>query len=150
MCCLHQAEAAVFIIAQTMPVIRVMFQSENASYRSSVSSRAASARSKTPKLAALSEATQPVELVQLPSGRIVAANSDEGRAAQSQRAPDGEDARGVLPPDVTVTSSSRQETRQSTHRGGDEVHRIWEEMGLSRRAWSKSPSPTPEVAHRTG
>lgn len=139
----------MFIIAQTIPVIRVMFQSEDASHRSGASSRAASTRSKTPKPAASGEPAQPVELIQLPSGRIVTADSDEGRAFQSRGVPEGKDARALQPPDVTVTSP-HNETRQSTRRDGDEVHRIWEEMGLSRRAWSKSPSPPPEEARRMG
>lgn len=150
MCCFHQAEAAVFIIAQTIPVIRVMFQSEDASRRSSASSRVGSTKSKTPKPNASNEATQPVELVQLPSGRIVPVDSDEGRAAQNQGAPASKVARGVQPPDVTVTSPPQQNAEQSNRAGGDEVHRIWEEMGLSRRAWSKSPSPPPEGARRRG
>ncbi|KAL2286662.1 hypothetical protein FJTKL_06656 [Diaporthe vaccinii] len=143
-CCFHQAEAAVFIIAQTIPVIRVMFQSEYASHRSTASSRAVSKKSKTPNPNLSNEVSQPVELVQLPSGRIVAADSDEGRAAQSQRTPEGKSVLNVQPPDVTVTSPPQQDAGQRTRREGDEVHRIWEEMGLSRRAWSKSPSPPPE------
>lgn len=144
MCCFHQAEAAVFIIAQTIPVIRVMFQSEYASHRSTASSRAVSTKSKTPRPNAANEGSQPVELVQLPSGRIVAADSEEGRAAQSQGAIESKGALGLQPPDVTVTPPPQQDAGQRTRGDGDEVHRIWEEMGLSRRAWSKSPSPPPE------
>lgn len=149
MCCFHQAEAAVFIIAQTIPVIRVMFQSEDASLRSSTSSRAASTKSKT---ARPNETTGPVELVQLPSGRIVTADSDEGRrASEGQEVPKNAGAQAAEPlPDVTVTSPPQQGAGQRTRRADDEVHRIWQEMGLSRRAWSKSPSPPPEGARRLG
>ncbi|KAH8775235.1 hypothetical protein F5883DRAFT_518672 [Diaporthe sp. PMI_573] len=135
--------------SQTIPVIRVMLQSEDASLRSSTSSRAVSTKSKTPKTSRPNEASGPVELIQLPSGRIVAADSDEGRASQSQEVPKDTGTRGVQPPrDVTVTTPPQQEQR--TRRADDEVHRVWEEMGLSRRAWSKSPSPPPEGARRMG
>lgn len=141
----------MFIIAQTIPVIRVMFQSEDASLRSSTSSRAMSTKSKTTKTAMPNEASRPVELVQLPSGRIVAADSEEGRASQSREVSKDTGTRGVQPlPDVTVTSPPQHEAAQRTRRGDEEVHRIWQEMGLSRRAWSKSPSPPPEGARRAG
>ncbi|KAI3391042.1 hypothetical protein diail_8093 [Diaporthe ilicicola] len=118
-----------------------MFQSGDASGISATSSRAVSPKTKTPKPAPVDEASQPVELIQLPSGRIVPADSDEGRASQGQV---------IQPPDITVTSPKQQRERRSEARGDDEVHRIWEEMGLSRRAWSKTPSPPPEGVHRLG
>ncbi|KAL1849151.1 hypothetical protein Daus18300_013356 [Diaporthe australafricana] len=150
-CCFHQAEAAVFIIAQTIPVIRVMFQSDHASRTSATSSRAESTQTKKPAPEAVGEVSQPVELVQLPSGRIVPADSEEGRASQTQRVSEGQKTRGVPPPDVTLAPPTRQESRQQSEpRSDDEVHRIWEEMGLSRRAWSKTPSPPPEGARRLG
>ncbi|KAJ0114817.1 hypothetical protein J7T55_004559 [Diaporthe amygdali] len=100
-CCFHQAEAAVFIIAQTIPVIRVMFQSDHTSHRSTTSSRAVSTKSKTAKPAPVNEGTRSVELLQLPSGRIVTADSDEGRAFQNQRDPEGPKTQDMQPPDVT-------------------------------------------------
>lgn len=147
-CCLHQAESAVFIIAQTIPVIRVMLQSEDTSLRSTTSSRPASTRPKSG--AGPTQATEPIELIQLPSGRIVAADSEEARAvSQSREVPRGIGALAAQPrADVTVASPPQQGAGQRIFRADDDVHRIWHEMGLSRRAWSKSPSPPPEEARR--
>lgn len=81
-----------------------------------------------------------VELVQLPSGKIVPADSEEARASQeaSSQAPRTE-AINTSPEGAASAPPPQEEY------GGpdldDEVHRKWSDMGLSRRAWSKTPSP---------
>lgn len=149
--CLIQAEAATFIIAQTFPVIRVMIQSS----RSSIPSRAVSSvseptYSKPGNAKATSEPTpaghESIELVVLATGRIVDAASDEGRAFKAST----EAAR------VAAAEGEQQgadeETRRAGRRGGagadDGVHSVWADMGLSTRAWSKSPPPGPDRLHR--
>lgn len=77
------------------------------------------------------EADESVELVQLPSGKIVQANSEEGKAFKASQANEG----------VTIPQTQLQQT--TGFNMDDEVHRMWADMGLSRRAWSQSPSPPP-------
>lgn len=75
----YQAKAAVFIIAQTIPVIRVLLQSDTLPKSSTISGQT------KPKQVAVNTRTPNIELVQLPGGRIVAADSDDGRALQSRQ-----------------------------------------------------------------
>lgn len=153
-----QAEAAVVIVAQTIPVIRVLLQPHGSS-TSSNSRGASSLRGADTKAAprpgegnqaGIAESkTQSIALVQLPSGKIVRSDSEEGRALQNQ----GATAHEAIPttgepsenPSVGAQERDATAARERSDAADldDEVHRIWREMGLSRRAWSKSPSPSP-------
>lgn len=77
--CVYQAEAAIFIIAQTIPVIPVLLQSDTPPKSSTISGQT------EPKQVTVNTRTSNIELVQLPGGRIVAADSDDGRAFQSRQ-----------------------------------------------------------------
>lgn len=137
---LFQAEVAIYIIAQAIPLLRVFYLGQTKR-----SSRAAGSVQEAPppsfvgkKLTTrvtggetIHEADESIELVQLPSGKIVQANSEEGKAFKASRPTDG----------ATIPQTQLQQT--SGFNMDDEVHRIWADMGLSRRAWSQSPSPPP-------
>lgn len=145
---LMQAEITIYIAAQTMPLIRVMFQ-ERSSSTASVGSRPAisptspSDKGKSPGtgLNNIQQASASVELVQLPSGRIVTATSEEGKAFKMSEA-----ERAVNQPRAAQGPMATTEAnpRGSDMTVDDDVHRIWADMGLSRRAWSQSPSRQPE------
>lgn len=87
-----------------------------------------------------------IELVQLSSGKIVAADSEEGRAFKALGSAEG-DATGQTRA-VASLSAPGQEHAPSEVTNDDEVHMIWADMGLSRRAWSRSPSPPPGARHQ--
>lgn len=151
--CLIQAECAVFIIAQSIPVIRVMLQSGGPSPASRLVSSVAEpdhgAKGKQPATA-VPAAEENIELVQLASGKIVRADSEEGwahRAAEEQHEPAGEGERGrrldLLEPAGVRSGNNRG---SSLVAADDEVHRIWMELGLSKRAWSQSPDPVAAAA----
>lgn len=74
-----------------------------------------------------------VELVQLPTGRIVPATSEEGIRHQASEEAERAQASGQKQAQEAVPG----------RRMSDEVHRIWADMGLSRRAYSQSASPEP-------
>lgn len=143
-----QAEITIYITAQTMPLIRVMLQGRSSSResvrsRSAIGSTKARDKGKSP-VTALDNATQAhesVELVQLPSGRIVRATSEEGKAFKTSET---ERTGGQSIPAQNLVPTTETNQRASGVTVDDEVHRIWAEMGLSRRAWSQSPSPQPE------
>lgn len=138
---LFQAEVAIYIIAQAIPLLRVFYLGQTKR-----SSRAAGSVQEAPppsfvgkKLTTrvtggetIHEADESIELVQLPSGKIVQANSEEGKAFKASRAGEG----------AAVPQTQLQQTT-SGFSMDDEVHRMWADMGLSRRAWSQSPSPPP-------
>lgn len=137
---LFQAEVGIYIIAQAIPLLRVFYLG-----RIKGSSRGAGSVQEVPppsfvgkKLTTrvtggetIHEADESIELVQLPSGKIVQANSEEGRAFKASQAKEGDAA----------PQTQLQQT--SGFNMDDEVHRMWADMGLSRRAWSQSPSPPP-------
>lgn len=132
----------MFIIAQTLPVIRVMFQSNTSSpARHPVTSVAEPTYSRKGKGKAPAPelpigAHEGVELVQLPTGKIVEASSEEGKAYK--------ESSGASRPAQTAESTSAQGgTREAGPSFEDEVHKAWADMGLSTRAWSKSPTPEP-------
>ncbi|KAG8163741.1 hypothetical protein KVR01_007038 [Diaporthe batatas] len=142
---LFQAEVAIYIIAQAIPLLRVFYLG-----RTKGSSRASgSVQEALPPSASfvgkkmttrvtggetIHETDESIELVQLPSGKIVQANSEEGRAfTESQR--------------TEETTIPRTQMQQSTgFNMDDEVHRLWADMGLSRRAWSP-PAAARGVQH---
>lgn len=152
--CAMQGEAAVFIVAQTIPVIRVLLQSHDVASRRASSSPTLDTKSKQEHSAAMMAESRPesIGLVQLPTGKIVRADSEEGRAFQSQEAVSPRDVGPTSDPSAEPTGIKEHSVVAPRHKGtdtlitvDDEVHRIWEEMGLSRRAWSKSPSPEPRT-----
>ncbi|POS76257.1 hypothetical protein DHEL01_v205350 [Diaporthe helianthi] len=137
---LFQAEVAIYIIAQAIPLLRVFYLG-----RTKGSSRTSGSVHKAPPPSFVGKkmttqvtggetihaTDESIELVQLPSGKIVQANSEEGRAVrESQRNEEN-------------TVAQRQVQQTTSFNMDDEVHRIWADMGLSRRAWSQSPSPPP-------
>ncbi|KAF3765049.1 hypothetical protein M406DRAFT_107000 [Cryphonectria parasitica EP155] len=138
--CFLQAEAAVFIIAQSVPVIRILWHGSAApSPRGTRQDESRKVTDTKPVGAAIQGTVRSIELVELPSGRIVAADSEEGRDFQgSQAAVGGE---GVK----QVTEQPTGEVSMEGHAAADEVHRLWADMGLSRRAYSTSPTPPPQL-----
>lgn len=143
---LLQAEVAVYIIAQVIPLLRVMVLGEGskASVRPEAVEKTSRARGldkgKTAAVGLGSITEVGVELVQLPGGKIVPADSEEARAefGTSQAPGTGE----VASPEVAA--SAPPPPQEGGYRGpelDDEVHKKWSDMGLSRRAWSKTPSP---------
>lgn len=92
-----------------------------------------------------------LELVELPGGRIVAVDSEEARAHRVMQT-------GREPTAAVAQQAGGRENDESHDRDGsdddavlidDEVHKLWADMGLSRRAWSKSPSPQQRtIRHR--
>lgn len=154
-----QGEAAISIVAQTIPVIRVLLQQGDSSSvgRAPSSRQPTAAKTKNdlglegPQTGAGAgdSKTQSIALVQLPTGRIVPADSDEGRAYQREQ--QQQQQQTVLQSreeEVVEEQQQREDVIADAPRDtlitiDDEVHKIWQEMGLSRRAWSKSPSPSP-------
>lgn len=99
-------------------------------------SRKGKGKSKAPAPELPSNAHEGVELVQLPTGKIVAASSEEAKAFK--------ESSGVSRPAEAAESTGAQgETREAAQSFEDEVHKAWADMGLSTRAWSKSPTPEP-------
>ncbi|CAN8104693.1 unnamed protein product [Discula destructiva] len=159
--CTMQGEAAIVIIAQTIPVIRVLLWPYDSSNAGSVSKRPSSLRSPDTKaadkpgegvLADVTESkTRSIALVQLASGKIVRSDSEEGTAFQAQQAStqDPIETSGEAPEALSTGAQDDQPIAVGAPTGletadvDDEVHKIWQEMGLSRRAWSKSPSTSP-------
>lgn len=137
---------AVYIIAQVIPLLRVMILGEGskASVRPVDAAKASGVREidkgKSPATGLGGITEVGVELIQLPSGKIVPADSEEARASQeaSSQAPRTD------PIDASPEEAASAPPPQEEHGGpdlDDEVHRKWSDMGLSRRAWSKTPSP---------
>ncbi|ROV98073.1 hypothetical protein VMCG_07010 [Cytospora schulzeri] len=146
--CLAQAEVAIYIIAQTLPLIRVILQGDSKKTRNLVSSELnttanISASGKATKATvridpdAIEEVRPSIELVQLSSGRIVAADSEEGKALRASQTGMGITSTITSPEGGPTPSRSGQRT--SGLLAQDEVHKLWSDMGLSRRAWSSSP-----------
>lgn len=77
------------------------------------------------------EAGESIELVQLPSGKIVQADSEEGKAFKASQ-----QSEAAAVPETQLPQASGFDM-------DDKVHQVWADMGLSRRAWSQSPSPPP-------
>lgn len=131
--CVSQGEAAINIIAQCVPIIRVMLQGETAIRPLSLSSN-------KPTVVSAARAAS-IELVVLPTGRVVAASSDEGRAFQIEHQ---QSAQASLEPASKPRPADAKEVGVeivSEVSADDKVHKRWEEMGLSKRAWTKLPSP---------
>lgn len=154
---LLQAEVTIYVVAQTIPLLRVLFLSDSSrdsKPRGSTGGRTSPNRSDKEKHPAagtdsVQEVRPSIELVQLPTGRIVPADSEEGRefrASTSRVAsPETPGAGRETPASAISAPRPREEQgRAGVPQLDDEVHRIWADMGLSRRAWSKSPSPPPE------
>lgn len=131
-CCIHQGEAAIYIIAQALPILRVLLQGplESESDSPPVEFFATIKSTKTNSLAADEVVVHgSVELLQLRSGRIVTAQSEEGRAFRKA---------GVLK--RAGVGQGRGSPAAVGNSVNDEVHRIWADMGLSMRAWAPQAS----------
>lgn len=140
--CLYQAEAAVVIIAQTVPLIRVLFQGSQASAVTAAVPQTAKGE-KGPATVQSILGTDDLELVELPTGRIVAAESEEGKAFRAAQV-----AAGTATATATIAGHGHEIQEVDVAREGittiseDELHKNWAAMGLSRRAWSTSPELT--------
>lgn len=77
------------------------------------------------------------ELVVLSTGRVVPADSEDARAER-----DAQRAVGTRP----VVEAEAHHTQEESQRDpNDPVHKVYQDLGLSKRAWSKSPSTSPSV-----
>lgn len=151
--CLQQAEVVTYIVAQAIPLLRVVYLGDTSNVGPMSVSEVASTRladkAKFPATAQEITSEVDIELVQLPTGRIVAADSEEGEAFKAaQQAPKKPAAAqtGLLDAGRggDVSGDQGLAPAQEVHSGvavDDKVHRLWADMGLSRRAWSQSPSP---------
>lgn len=152
---LCQAEITVYIVAQTVPLLRVLSFKKKKTSRASGHSdtlgrttsvaaetgkdkKAHSAKQQAATVVASPLRRQPsVELVQLPSGEIVAADSEEGRqfqAAASRESPadvssssQSTGATGPMPREAETAIAAGAE-RNSVNSVEDEVHRLWADM----------------------
>ncbi|ROW13858.1 hypothetical protein VPNG_03657 [Cytospora leucostoma] len=146
---LLQVEVSIYIVAQTIPLLRVWLLGDSTRDSKAPDSSAGQTapsgvdqKTPAPGLDSIQEVRTSIELVQLPSGKIVSADSEEGKAFRLSQ---GGDKTGASAPTTEPVITQPQ----AVHGGrgvnvDDETHRIWADMGLSRRAWSKSPSPPPE------
>lgn len=156
--CLQQAEITMYIVAQAIPLLRVLYLGEASSFRAaSINSDTAarqSGKGKSPATAQDLTSEVDIELVRLPTGRIVAASSEEGKAHKASE--EGQAIKKTEPAQTGELDAERgghasagqglapaQEVRQSAIDVHDGVHRLWADMGLSRRAYSQSPSASP-------
>lgn len=136
---LLQMEVAMYIIAQAIPLIRVLIVGEAGSQQQNEGSApvvaSVSENIKRPSAAAALDVTghEDLELVQLPSGRVVRADSEEGSAFRQQQ----QQAASLVNTHENVAENA------VVH---DKVHQAWSDSGFSRRAWSKSPTASPEPA----
>lgn len=148
--CLQQAEVAIFIIAQTIPVLRVLLLREPRSSEDrlvgSIAGLASGSKTDKRKSPTIDDVRKTsIKLVQLSSGKIVAAESEEGRAFKASA--EENEATGQTRA-ATFSSIPEQTHAVIAVTIDDEVHRNWSDMGLSRRAWSQSPSPPPGARHQ--
>ncbi|KAG6368229.1 hypothetical protein INS49_002430 [Diaporthe citri] len=95
---LFQAEVAIYIIAQAIPLLRVFYlgQTKRSSRTAGLVQEAPPPSFVGKKLTTrvtggetIHEADESIELVQLPSGKIVQANSEEGKAFKASRPTEG-------------------------------------------------------------
>lgn len=122
--CLLQAEVAVYIIAQAIPMIRILAFGSGLDLGNTEDAGVAT-------VGTVEEVT--TELVVLRSGKVVPADSNEARAEMS----------------VTTAGPATGEPAAGgpvSADPNDPVHKMYEELGLSKRAWSKSPSTSPVAA----
>ncbi|KUI73284.1 hypothetical protein VM1G_09110 [Cytospora mali] len=147
---LLQAEVAIYVVAQTIPLLRVLLLSDlskdskspGSSTRLSATNSKNKGKTPTAGVEPVQEVRTSIELVQLPSGKIVAAGSEDGKPFGSSEA--GSKTGQAAPTTEMATSEPQLVQGGSGVTLDDETHRIWADMGLSRRAWSKSPSPLPD------
>lgn len=151
--CLVQAEAATFIIAQTIPILRITLQKQSSSSRlvSSVAeptySRQGGGDSNNSNKnaarlgASMQDRHEDVELVQLPTGRIVAAASAEGIALRASQEEAAAAERSPVTSKTLPPGEPQRSRARSTVDSEDGIHRLWAGMGLSKRVWSRSSSP---------
>lgn len=131
-----QGEITVYVVAQSMPLIRVLLQGRSSSVERTGGSQPKTTHAGQRTGAHPGQAPDTaIELIQLPSGRIVPADSEEGKPFKASGM-----GRAV---DNTVTDNTTRPLtpvdQVSAAVIDDEVHRVWAGMGLSKRAWSQSP-----------
>lgn len=138
---LCQAEITVYIVAQTIPLLRVLSfkkkkNSNTSRHDTRITSVAEIGKGKA-QATVVSELRQPsIELVQLASGKIVAADSEEGKQFQASQ-PTGKQPAGVVQSAGSTTQVSPETKnhvpaaapeRNSVNSVEDEVHRLWADM----------------------
>lgn len=151
---LAQSEVAIYIIAQTVPLLRVLLsQSSSQTHiaRSIIeidANNGGNMKGKGPATGRETNCATPdpyegVEMLQLPSGRIVTADSAEGEAFKASQPASGAAAGATAPSAGQGLSAQAQPpTGEGSARvNDDKVHELWLSMGLSKRAWSQSPPP---------
>lgn len=163
---LCQAEISVYIVAQTVPLLRVLSFKKKKTAGSETATQVASVAELNPHPQGKARATtttmiserQPsIELVQLPGGKIVAADSEEGRQFQASQ-PRVAETSGTAAAAMTPRLDQEAETvtparRHSANTGiEDEVHRLWADMYVyfpdpDELQISPPPSPLPFAAH---
>lgn len=140
---LMQGETVIYIVAQAIPLIRVLVVGsvkDSDEAPNATGSVREIGKGKSPRTGLDSIAEAPIELVQLSSGKIVPADSEEARAE--------------FGPSKASTSAQvaplEDQTRPAARDVDDPVHKNFKDMGLSERAWSQSPSPTvlPTAGHQ--
>lgn len=180
MICLLQAEVSIYIVAQTMPLLRILLLASSSESRivlsvaeippsdkmdeeKQIRQRAAAVRAarEAPR-----EDVEGLRTVQLPTGKIVAATSEEGRAHVASQKTTGEDSVGQVrrsieispnPTEKNVVTHPEQDGelegfQPTTGQAGvamtteDPVHVLYKAMGLSKKAWSQSPPESPNAA----
>lgn len=139
--CLVQAPVPLYFIAQTIPLVRVILQKDERETRLAGSVNEITPRNRMAKqgkkptataIEPLSEARLSVELVVLPSGKVVRADSDEAQVANVQAL---QSEAGPSQPAVAA-SVEQQDPEQLGPDAQDPVHENWAKMGFSKRAWS--------------
>lgn len=152
-------------MAQTVPLLRVLYLGGEGKIKAGRKIRIAGPVVESSpggpltkrKATETMEAVQDIELVQLATGKIVARDSKGGKAIEGSQREASKSAgaavvqvvaEGVLMPDVP-DAPEVTEDGADTAVVDDEAHKLWADMGLSRRVWSQSPSPPQAVArHR--
>lgn len=142
-------EIVVYIIAQTVPLLRVLWLGDSISRQDSVVElrHGTATKSKTTPASAsvdmLTGGHENMELVALPSGKIVRADSEEGRAFRASQPPAEDTAAqpaANLEERTVADDGDGNRNKRSTTSADDHVHELWADMGLSRRVWSLPPS----------
>lgn len=147
-------EVVIYIVAQTIPLLRVMFLGSASTRPGSIAAQTTGSKGKGKfkdakpgnSLEELPGTYESHELVVLATGKVVLAGSEEGKAFQAAQAPKPTVAEATEPTDGDSPTKipDVSDNGMSSLALDDETHQLWAGMGLSRRAWSKSPTASPE------
>lgn len=158
---LHQFEITIYVVAQTVPLLRVLYLGSESKVKANkksprpeglVEESGMAGQLMKGKVTATRETVHDIELVQLTNGKIVARDSEEGKAFEKSQAAASKSA-GTAAAQVTAEGLLVADVLEAPEGVAgaaivdDEVHKLWMDMGLTRRAWSQSPSP-PQAAAR--